>query len=185
MLHLPKGRKRDVPGVNIPVSVILQSMSQGRKQDGAGGGVPERSSRSCAGGAASSQSLSSHPQLTPSPPRAGSRCLGENILLPKGAGLTALDIQLVNARRRWQAPRRQQGWISSPCREGALPMHPAPVQEEISHPMAGKGLAHALNPGRRLQLLTLSSGWCSQKAPDTTGSHVPERQVMLWKRSCR
>lgn len=65
----------------------------------------------------------------------------------------------------------------------ALPMHPVPAQEEITHPAATRGLARALKPGRRLQLLTRHPGCRFQKAPDTTGSHMPECQVTLSKQS--
>lgn len=41
-----------------------------------------------------------------------------------------------------------------PHGEGALPMHPVPAQEAITHPAATRGLACTLKPGRRLQLLT-------------------------------
>lgn len=93
----------------------------------------------------------------------------------------SLDIQLATAWRRRQARGRQRGWSSIPHREGALPMHPIPAQEEITHPAATRGLAHTLEPGRRLQLQTRCPGCCFQKAPGTTGSHTPECQVTLWK----
>lgn len=102
--------------------------------------------------------------------------LKANTVLPKG---TALDIQLANMQRRWPAWGRQGGWNCLPHGEGALPMHPVPAQEEITHPAATRGLAHALKLGRRLQLLTGHPGCCFQKAPDTTGSHMPDRQVTL------
>lgn len=101
-----------------------------------------------------SGSLSSHLQPISSPPQAGSCPLKANIVLPKGVGLTALDIQLVYAWRRQQARGRQRGWSRLPGGEGALPMHPVPAPEEITPPAAARALARALKPGRRLQLLT-------------------------------
>lgn len=109
--------------------------------------------------------------------------LKANIVLPRGTGLTALAIQLANMWRRWWAWGRQQGWHFFPHGESALPMHPVPAREEITHPEAIGGLAHTLKPGTRLQLLTGHPGCCFQKAPDTTGSHMPVCWVTLWKQS--
>lgn len=140
---------------------------------------PARSSHIHAGPRAASQSLSSHLQPTSSSATGCLSPLKANIVLPKGTRLTALDSQLVNMWRRWQAWGRQWGWSCFPHGEGALPMPPVPAQEEITHPAATGGLAHSLKPGRRLQLLTGHPGCRFQKAPDMTGSHMPECQVTL------
>lgn len=117
----------------------------------------------------------------PAPLEAGSHPLKANIVLPKGTGLTALDIQLAHMWSRWWAWGRQWGWSCFPHGDGALPMYLIPAQEEITHPAATRCLAQALKSGRRLQLLTRHPGCCFQKTPDTTGSHMPECQVTLWK----